>query len=394
MKIAICGAGIAGCTLAHWLLAAGHEVTLIEQADALRTGGYVIDFWGVGYELAERMGILPRVLAAGYNDEMVKFVDARGHTRASFSSRVFEKALDGRFTSLPRGELVKAIFDSLPGRPEVLFGETLAAIEPQADGVRVRLRGGDERAFDAVVGADGQHSIVRRLAFGPDTAFERPLGCYVAACQVAGYRPREEAAYVSFTKPGSEVARFTLREDRTMLLFMFDAGLMVGTQPHDDASRKAVLRQVFADHGWETPQMLAALDRVDELYFDSMSQIVMPRWSSGRVGLVGDAAGCVSLLAGEGSGLAMAGAYVLAGELAAEAGNPQAAFARYEQRLRPLIEAKQRAARRFAFYFAPRTKLAIWLRNQAVKLIGLPIVGPALVARDLRDDFVLPTYGG
>jgi 2-polyprenyl-6-methoxyphenol hydroxylase-like FAD-dependent oxidoreductase len=175
-----------------------------------------------------------------------------------------------------------------------------------------------------------------------------------------------------------------------LILFMFESGRLPGAEPTDDASRKAALRQVFAGQPWETPQILAALDDAPEIYFDRMSQIVMPGWSNGRTILIGDAAGCVSLLAGEGAGLAMAEAYVLAGEIAAASGDVEAAFDRYERKLRPFIEAKQSAARRFAFYFAPRTKFSVWLRNQVVKLMGIPWIGAALVARDVRDDFVLP----
>lgn len=392
MKVAICGAGIAGPTLAHWLLRGGHEVTLIEQAPQLRTGGYIIDFWGLGYRIAERMGIVPQVQEAGYRVQAVTLVGDSGRKVAGFSADVFRRVIGERFASLARGDLAAIIFGSLEGRAEVLFGDTVRAIDHDAHGVRVRLERGGERTFDLLIGADGQHSVVRELAFGPEARFERQLGYYAAAWEVAGYRPRDELTYVSHTTPGRQVARFAMRDDKTIFLLVFEASRLAGPEPRDDASRAAALRQVFAGQKWETPRILATLDDVQDIYFDRMSQIVMPRWSSGRVALVGDAGACVSLLAGEGSGLAMAEAYVLAGELKAAGGDYELAFARYEERLRALIESKQKAARRFAGYFAPRTALSLWFRNQVTRLFAVPWLGEMLATGDLRDDFDLPRY--
>jgi 2-polyprenyl-6-methoxyphenol hydroxylase-like FAD-dependent oxidoreductase len=392
MKIAICGAGIAGPTLAYWLLRGGHEVTLIEQAPQLRTGGYIIDFWGLGYRIAERMGIAPRVHKAGYRVEAVKLVGGDGQTVAGFSADVFRRVIGEGFTSLARGDLAAIIFDSLEGRAEVLFGDTVRAIDQDEQAVRVTLERGGERTFDLLIGADGQHSVVRELAFGPETRFERQLGYYAAAWKVTGYRPRDELTYVSHTTPGRQVARFAMRDDKTLFLLVFEASRLIGPEPADDAVRAAALRQVFAGQRWETPQILATLDWARDLYFDRMSQIVMPRWSKGRVALVGDAAACVSLLAGEGAGLGMAEAYILAGELKAAGGDHALAFGRYEARLRAHIARKQTAARRFAGYFAPRTALSLWVRNQVTRLFAVPWLGEALAARDLRDDFDLPNY--
>jgi 2-polyprenyl-6-methoxyphenol hydroxylase-like FAD-dependent oxidoreductase len=393
MHIAISGAGVAGPTLAYWLRRSGHEVSLIEQAPQLRAGGYVIDFWGLGYQLAERMGVLPEVLAAGYQVQEVRMVDRRGRRIAGFSAEAFRAAVDGRFTSLPRGELAAILFRRVADDVEVLFGARVEGLQSGPDGVILDLAGGARREVDLVVGCDGQHSAVRRLALGPEAQFEQPLGYYVAAFHAAGYRPRDDLTYLSYTTPGREIARFALRGDRTLFLMIFEAERLAGAEPADFAGRKAVLRQVFAGHGWETDRILDTLDAADDLYFDRMSQIHAPAWSAGRVALVGDAAFCPSLLAGEGAGLAMTAAYVLAGELEAAGADHATAFRRYEARLRPFIEGKQRSARRFAGYFAPRTRLGLWARNQAMRVLNVPRIGPALVARDLRDDFELPTYG-
>lgn len=392
MKIAILGAGIAGPTLAYWLHRCGHEPTLIEKAPRFRTGGYMIDFWGVGYSMAERMGILPDVLKAGYSIKELRIVGDRGQKKAGFRVEVFRRMTDDRFTSLPRGDLAAAIYRTIEDRIETIYGDSIAEIKTNADCVEAAFDRGQSRVFDLVIGADGLHSRVRDLVFGPEYRFERQLGYYVAAFEVPGYNPREELVYVSYTRPGRQAARFSLREDRTIFIFIFVTELMKGPEPRDVEERKSVLRRVFGDAGWECTQILRAMDGVEDIYFDSVSQIRMDSWSRGRVALIGDAAACVSLLAGEGTGLAMTEAYVLAGELKLAGDDYPTAFRRYEERLRPFIESKQKSAELFASSFAPKTPFRMWLRNQATKLLAIPQVADFLVGKSFRDDISLPDY--
>ena len=374
MRIAISGAGVAGSVLAHWLLRIGCQPTLIERAPSFRAGGYMIDFWGSGYTVAERMGVLPRVLEAGYAVEALRFVDSSGRRVGGFSTGTLRKMMTGEFTSLPRGDLAAAAYRTIEGRVETLFDTSIAAIDDHSAGVRVGFARGPEREFDLVIGADGQHSVVRALAFGPESRFERQLGYFVAAFDAEGYRPRDEGAYVSYGLPGRQVTRIAVRAERTMFLFVFSATLMNEQEPGDLDGRKAVLHRLFDDAGWECSQILRALDEVQDLYFDRVSQIVMDRWSKGRVALVGDAAACVSLLAGEGTGLAMTEAYILAGEMGRAKDDHADAFRGYELRLRALIEDKQRSARNFATAFVPRSALGVWARNQATRLMVIPII--------------------
>lgn len=393
MKVAICGAGVAGPTLAHWLLRGGHEPVLVEQSPDFRTGGYVIDFWGVGYTVAERMGILPAVRAAGYTMQELRFVDGRGRKAGGFSADVFRRTMGDRFTTLPRGDLAAEIYRSIEGRAETLFGNTISAIDEHKAGVRVSFGKGADREFDLAIGADGLHSAVRDLTFGAERQFEKQLGYFAAAFEAEGYHPRDDLAYVSYGVPGRQVARIALRENRTVFLFVFTSGRMSGCEPRDLDERKAVLHQVFDDAGWECGGILQAMDKSPDLYFDRVSQISMDAWSKGRVGLVGDAAACVSLLAGEGTGLAVTEAYVLAGELSHAGDDYREALRRYEARLRPFIEAKQKSARNLAASFAPKTAIGLWVRNQAARLMGIPMVADLLIGRDMRDDFALPDYG-
>jgi 2-polyprenyl-6-methoxyphenol hydroxylase-like FAD-dependent oxidoreductase len=392
MKVCISGAGVAGPTLAYWLDRAGHTPVLVETAPTLRDGGYMIDFWGVGYTVAERMGLLPQICAAGYDLDEVRYINADGRTAGSISARSMSRELGGRFTSLPRGELASIIHGAIRDRVETRFGVTVEAMQPAAAGIDVRLSDGSAESFDLVVGADGLHSRVRVLAFGPQAQFERDLGYFVAAFEADGYRPRDELAYVSLGLPGRQLSRFAERDDRTMFLLVFAAERLEGTVPEGLAARKALLARVFEGSGWEWPQISAALEAAPEVYFDRVSQIVADRWSSGRSVLIGDAAACVSLVAGEGTGLAMTEAYVLAGELASNA-EPLEALICYEARLRRFVDGKQKAARAFANSFTPKTAFGVWFRNQAVRMLALPGASNLLLGPQLKDDFELPDYG-
>lgn len=397
-RVLISGAGIAGPTLAYWLLRYGHKPTLIEDAPHLRTGGYLIDFWGLGFDIAEKMGIIPELLRAGYLVEELRLVDASGSRVGGFSTTVIAEVMKGRYVSLPRGDLAASIYRTIEDKVETIFGDRISSITDGPEGVWITFAHAAPREFDLVVGADGLHSGVRRLAFGEQARLEKYLGYVVAAFELPGYRPRDELTYVSFNRPGKQVSRFAMRDDRTLILLVFaedDAGRSLGEAAPgraDVAAPRQALHARFDDAGWECPQIMAAMDRCGSLYIDRVSQIRMDKWSVGRVALIGDAAACPSLLAGQGSALAMIAAYVLAGELHRANGDHRAAFAAYEARLRPFIETKQNSAVQFASSFAPRTQLGISIRNLVTKAMKIPFIAELALGRSLRDDLMLPDY--
>ena len=388
--VLISGIGIAGPTLAFWLKAGGFQSTLIEHAPELRTGGYVIDFWGLGYDLAERMALMPEIDSIGYHAREVRVVDGRGRRVAGFGTGVFRELTNGRFVTLGRSDLSGLIFQRLGRTTEAIFGDKIIGLEERDEDVLVHFKRGGARAFDLVVGADGLHSQVRELAFGAEQTFEKRLGYAVAAFEVEGYRPRDEDVYVMYGQPGRMLGRFTLRGDRTLFLFVFATGNDV--LPDSLDRQKELLRTVYGEGGWECPRILESLAGCRELYFDRVSQIRMPGWSRGRVALVGDAAFCVSLLAGQGSALAMTAAYVLAGELAKADGRHEEAFRRYEAVLRTYIETKQTGAQRFAGAFAPRTRWGLWFRNRVMNAFAIPGMARLAIGREIIDTLRLPDY--
>ncbi len=388
--VLISGAGIAGPTLAFWLHRAGFTPTLIECAPALRSGGYVVDFWGLGYDIAERMGLAGEIEHIGYHMREMRVVGDRGERVAGFGARVLGDLAGGRFVTIGRSDLSRLLFEKSAGAAETIFGDQIVALHERADGVQVQFERLAERRFDVVIGADGLHSNVRRLAFGPQDRFEKHLGYMVAAFEVRGYRPRDEGVYVAHSVPGRMLGRFALHDDRTLFLFVFAADGAAST--NDLTGQKRTLRERFGGGQWEARRVLEELDRASDLYFDRISRIRMDRWSRGRIVLVGDAAFCVSLAAGQGTALAMTAAYVLAGELAKAEGRHAEAFGGYEAVLRDFIVAKQRGAESFAAAFAPRTRWGLFLRNHVLKAFAIPGLARMTFGREIADRVSLPEY--
>jgi 2-polyprenyl-6-methoxyphenol hydroxylase-like FAD-dependent oxidoreductase len=394
MNILIVGAGVAGPTLAYWLLRAGHTPTLVERAPELRRGGYLIDFWGAGFDVAEKMGIVPELTSKGYRIPEVRQVDDQGQRITSFDPDVFVRGTGGRYVSIARSDLASIVYGALNGRVETIFGEPVHALDDDGVRVRVTFSTGTTRDFDLVVGADGLHSQVRRLAFGPDDQFEKYLGLEVAAFDVDGYRARDDLAVVMHTGIGFQVTRMAMRDGVTMFLVTFRSDDDADDVPDDVEAQQAKLRSRLMSAGWETPAILESMARARTFYFDRVSQIRMPRWSSGRTVLVGDAAACVSLLAGQGCALAMVEAYFLSAALARASGDHVEAFAQYERDLAPFVLSKQKAAVRLAAAFAPKNGFQLFARNSVMKMLGIPFVAELAMGKSLRDAIELPAPPG
>jgi len=390
LKIAINGAGIAGPTLAWWLKKYGFEPVLFEKSPILRQGGYIVDFWGLGYDIADKMGILPELKKSGYLIDALNLVDNKGKTLAQLNTKSLRYALKDRFISIARSN-ISSVIHSFCDDVETRFNTSIIGLQETQDNISVELSDNTKENFDLVIGADGLHSQIRSLAFGPYAQYEKNLGAYVIAFTVKDYKHRDDLFYVSHAATKKQVARVSLRDNETLFLFTFSSSL-IDKIPESLADQKSAIRSIFNDMGWEVADILRHLDYVEDLYFDSVSQIMMQEWSKGRVALVGDACACVSLLAGEGTGLAMVEAYILAGELKNANGDYAKAFDSYAKKLQPLILQKQNMAAKMLPFFVPQTNFQRFLVRMGIKLCSLPGLSTIFLGSMLRDDLELPIY--
>ena len=390
MRIAINGCGVAGPALAWWLKKYGYEPVMYEKAPALRTGGYVIDFWGVGYDIAEKMGILSALEETGYKMESLEIVGHNGKKKAHMDVQAMNRVVNNRFISIARSDVSRTLYNACEDI-ETCFDKYITNIEQNEFCVTAQLSDGSEEKFDLVIGADGLHSHVRSFTFGPTESYAHDMGVYVAAFRAEGYQPHNDLVYILHQDVKKQVARVSLRNNKTLFLFTFRSEL-TDKVPQNTADEKQLLRDVFHDTGWEVPSILACLDNTDDFYFDSVSQIRMDHWSKGRVALIGDAAACASLLAGEGTGLAIAEAYVLAGELHRANGDYKEAFRNYEHRLQDFLKGKQKSARKMVSFFAPANHFEMWLVRMIVSASSNPYLSKFLLGSTLRDDITLPQY--
>lgn len=389
MRVLIVGAGIAGPTLAYWLQRAGYRPTLLESAPQLRQGGHLVDFWGAGFDVAKRMDIVERLMHDGYRLQELREVDADGKRITSLDpGRVVDKA-GGRYVSIARSDLSAAIYAALDDNVETIFGDTIETLDDDGHRVHVEFTHRPPRDFDLVIGADGLHSRVRSLAFGPETQFELQLGITVAALELAGYRPRDELVTVTHTAVGAQTLRVSLRDDTTLILFTFRHD---GTIPEDISAQHDLLRHSLGHLGGEVPSILNQLSEAKTFYLDRASQIRLPSWSTGRIALVGDAAAAPSLLAGQGAALAMVEAYILAIKLRYSNGDHGQAFLAYQHHLESVIRTKQDAARNLGTAFAPRNRRKLFLRNTSLRFMGLPFIADLVMGRSLRDPIELPEW--
>lgn len=390
-NILISGAGIAGTTLAFWLKKFGFEPTIIETAPALREGGHAIDFMGAGFDVAEKMGIVEALRSVDINFSKLVFVDGNNQERGSMNYAQIKKYLGGRAFTLYRSDLAKIIYQSIDGGVGVIFGDSISSVRQDDKDIVVTFKSGATRRFDLLLGADGLHSNVRRLVFGDEAQFEKYYGYYTSSFTI-DKRILDNEAFAMYNEPYKQVAVFTRGADKTTAFFIFSSPEKLSYPHHDMQMQKQILKSVFEDCGWKCPELLAQIDTTSDFYFDSVSQIKMDSWSSGRISLVGDAGYCPSLLSGKGSTLAMAGAYILAGELKEAKGDYKTAFARYEILFKPFMEKKQKAAQMFARFFVPKSNAGIWLRNKMFRLMSSRLFAGLYLSQFKDSDLMLKEY--
>jgi 2-polyprenyl-6-methoxyphenol hydroxylase-like FAD-dependent oxidoreductase len=338
MKVLISGAGPAGLTVAYWLKHYGFTPTIVERAPHLLVGGYKIDVRGAALQVIKRMGIHDAVVAARTDMQGAQLVDKQGKVIERMSGDEFGHRVTGDL-EIVRGTLCEILRGHL-GDVELLFGDTIQGINQSSNNAQVQFTKNGVREFDCVIGADGLHSNVRRIAFGEESRFLRDLGLYLCVYSVPNYLKLDRME-MQYSELGRIAAIWSSRGDaNAKACFGFAAPtLQIGL--HDRCEQQQALKTVYEGLGWEVPRLMELMPTASDWYFDKAAQINMPRWSQGRVVLVGDAAYCASPMSGQGTSLALIGAYVLAGELAATSGDCLRAFAEYENAMRPFVEANQ-----------------------------------------------------
>jgi 2-polyprenyl-6-methoxyphenol hydroxylase-like FAD-dependent oxidoreductase len=387
-KILISGASIAGPALAFWLNRYGFEATVMEKADTLRGGGYPIDIRGTAVEVARRMGILPQLQAAHIDSRKITFLNADGSLITSVRPDALTGGIEGRDLEVRRGDLTSTLYSTVRDDTEFLFNDSIATLDEHADGVDVRFASGTERTFDLVLGADGLHSNTRNLVFGPEPEFSRYLGyCF------AGFTMRNDFGLshegVIWNTPGRAAVLYAVGDSDQLHGFLnFARPEPPFTAFRDPAAQRDLVASTFAGDQWEVPRMIAAMRDADDLFFDVVSQIHLPRWSTGRVALVGDAAYAPSFLTGQGSSIALVGAYMLAGALASTPDHT-AAFTAYERGTREFVTMNQALVTEGDASLFPSTAEALAQRNTALRtLTSLP----SDTGRPAHSALTLPTF--
>jgi 2-polyprenyl-6-methoxyphenol hydroxylase-like FAD-dependent oxidoreductase len=365
-KVLISGGGIAGLTLGILLREKGWGAMIVERDPAIRTEGYVIDFFGSGWDVAERMGLARELQQITYPIDSLRYVDANGKPYLSLPVQRVRDALDGKYTYLRRSDLERILFEraNMAG-VTIRFGTTITSLEDHGETVMVAFSDGLRESFGLVFGADGAHSRVRELAFGPESQFERFLGYYVAAFHLDHHPYNIGTSLTIYEEPGRSLWTYSLGQGMLSAMFIFKRENLGYVPPQ---KRLPLLKQAYRGAGWIAENILNDVTAAETVFFDSTTQIVMPSWSTGRVALLGDACACLTLLAGQGSHLAMAEAYVIATELDRYGGDYLAAFIAYQKTLKSATLKKQRAAVRISRFFVPSKRSLTRLRRMVERL--------------------------
>lgn len=378
-RVLIAGAGAAGLAAAWWLSRAGWEITLVERAPDLRTDGYMLGLSGPGYEIVRRMGLLPDLEARARHIHENLYIDRDGRELARLRYGEFFKNI--KWVTLSRTDLIAVLYDAARDAADYRFGTTLTGMEQDPDGADVTLSDGSTHRFDLVIGADGMHSPMRKQLFGDAAEHYEFLGYRFAAFQVADAQGLGHD-FLSYSEPGRHTEFYALNDGWMSTLYVWRSAES-GFVPHE--ARRESLRAAFAG---THPGALAPIDALSgdgAIVFDDLTMVTLPLWSRGRCVLLGDAAHCLTLVSGQGAGVAISSAAILADEL--RTNNVMPALARHENRVRPVVARLQERSRRLSRWFIPATPGAYRRKNLLLKYAPRPLMS-WVVRRGIQNEII------
>ncbi|MGA9286987.1 MAG: FAD-dependent oxidoreductase [Anaerobacillus sp.] len=372
MDVCIIGGGIAGLTLAYSLSERGDRVTIVEKSPSIRTEGYMIDFFGAGYDVAEKLGMLDELGDIHYPIDSLGFMKGNGTEKYKISYRALRELLNQRHFNFMRGDLEKVLFEKVRDQVTFLFDVSPSKITEDVEKAHVTLSDGTELTCDLVVGADGMRSTVRSLTFKEKKQPIRYMGYYTAAYIIEDptFLKKIGENFHTYSEPDRQVSVYPIRGKKAATFFLYRYPEQQGHVQKEKALEQ--LNDHFGHMSWVVPELLKSGKDAKDFYFDEVSQVELSEWHKGRVTFVGDACQCISLLAGQGASMAMAGAYTLAKSLEEHPDDLEAALKTYEKSLHPEIKKLQKSARRFASFFLPGSWWGIHVRDILTKISVWP----------------------
>lgn len=388
LDVLISGGGIAGPSLAYWLTRQGHTVTIIEQAGELRTGGQAVDFRGPALTVLEKMGLLEKVRAGATRMGALALVDGRGKEVARLPAEVVSGEIEIHW-----GTFVRILHEAVRDDVSYRFGVRITAINDDGQRVEATFSDGSTGNYDLVIGADGLHSGIRRLVFGPEEQYVTHLGQCFGFFDIDN-RLRMDHCGMAYIDSGRTVALQAIDPDQPARASLFLNDPQVHFDYRDTEANKRLFAQRFAGMGWEVPHILAGLAEAPVVYFDSIAQVHLDSYARGRVCLTGDATWCASPRSGMGTTLAMVGAYVLANELHSAAGDYAATFGRYQQLMAPYVARCQKVALDALKTDRYSSGWRATLRNLVLQTLRIPVVSKFVAEQSLAvaRSFTLPKY--